>query len=56
LIRLTQLTTPVWQAPIAGVFDSTTGRLNDRLVDPGGAGHLAVAVEQVPARGAAESL
>src|SRR5258708_3734997 len=29
LIRLTQLTTPVWQAPTACVFDSTTGRLND---------------------------
>src|ERR1700752_5294563 len=29
LFRLTQLTTPVWQAPIACVFDSTTGRLND---------------------------
>ena len=42
--RLTQLTTPVWQAPIACVFDSTIGRLND----PASSIHVVPVISPLP--------
>jgi hypothetical protein len=44
LIRLTQLTTPVWQAPTACVFDSTTGKLND----PASSIHVVPVISPLP--------
>ena len=42
--RLTQLMTPMWQAPTACVFDSTIGRLND----PASSIHVVPVISPLP--------
>src|SRR6185369_2700043 len=44
LTRLTQRTTPVWQAPTECVFDSTTGRLKD----PASSIHVVPVISPLP--------